>query len=198
MTDPLATIDDLEARLGEAVTDPAKATALLTDASAAVRDASGQTISEATTTDWLKVRRGFVRIPQRPVTAVSAVEDENSNSVTFTWIDGTDKVRLDYVSAINAFELEPYRNALGLVAVTSTHGYAEGAIPDLIVAIVCSVTLRAMGRDPRDGGVSGETIEGYSYQIGSTGAAGPVGLLPEEKLRLESFLRPHGYSYAGV
>lgn len=198
--DPLATTDDLDARMngGLPVGDVTRAEALLVDASSAVRDAAGQTLTEATSTlVWLKVRRGIVRLPQRPVTAVSAVEDENGNDVTYTWL-GDDRVRLSLTDAINAWELVPYSTPLGEVRVTYDHGYAAGAIPDLIVGITCNAALRALGRDGLDGSVQQESIEGYSYQTGSIGAAGPVGLLPEEKLRLQSFLRPHGYSRQSV
>lgn len=198
MADPLAEVSDLEDRLGVSITDTDQATAILTDASAAVRDAAyGQLISAGTSTVWLKVRRGFVRLPQRPVTAVTTVVDEHNNAVPHSWL-GDDRLRLDYGDAINAWEIEPYRNPLGEVKVTYNHGYTAGNVPDLVVAIVCNVALRALGRDPRDGGISQENIEGYGYQIGSVGAAGPVGLLPEEKLRLESFFRPHLPAYAGA
>ena len=43
-----------------------------------------------------------------------------------------------------------------------------------------------------------ETVEGYSYQTGIVGAAGPVGLLPDEKLALTRYKRPHGPSYQGA
>lgn len=197
--DPLATVDDLEARAAVTLDDDSKIDALLRDASAAVRDAAfGQEFTAGTKTDQrVKIRNGIVRLPQRPVTAVTAVKDENDNALEFTWL-GDDRVRLANTAALNAWELEPYRNPLGEVLVTYAYGYETGALPDLLVAITCNVALRALGRDPRDGALVQESVEGYSYQTGSIGAAGPVGLLPEEKLRLGRFARPHGPSRQGV
>lgn len=194
----LATVDDLEARVkfGTLTADDLTiAVALLADASAKVRaEAGGQQFTATTWTDvWCKVRRGMIRLPQRPVTAVTTVKDENNNPLTFQWL-GDDRVRLS-ASSLNAWEIEPYRNPLGEVKVTYTAG---GTVPDVVVAVTCNVVLRALGRDPRDGGLTQESVEGYAYQTGSIGAAGPVGLLPEEKLTLARYRRPHGGSYQGV
>lgn len=194
--DPLATADDLEARTGVDFSTDAKAAAALADASAAVRAEAGQEFTVATSTAvWLPVRNGRVRLPQRPVTAVNAVADEYDNAVPFTWLEGSDFLRLSTSSPLNQWELEPRRTPLGLVAVTYTHG--SSTVPELVVAITCNVALRALGRDPRDGSIIAETVAGYTYQTGAVGGAGPVGLLSEEKLRLARFKRPHSYSVQG-
>ena len=73
MTTPLASIDDLELRLGEQV-DGARALAVLSDASAAVVAYCGQEFVRATRTVKVKApssRR--VRLGQLPVHSVSAL-----------------------------------------------------------------------------------------------------------------------------
>ena len=195
--DPLATLDDLEERItADALssTEVTRAEALLRDASATVRLEAGQEFTAGTSTlVRLRLRNGIVRLPQRPVTAVTAVHDDYGNAVTYRWL-GDDRLALSAV-ALNEFELAPYRTPLGEVLVSYAHG---GDVPDLVVAITCNVVLRALGRDPRDGAIIQETVAGYTYQTGAVGGAGPVGLLAEEKLRLEAYRRPHSASRQGL
>ena len=186
----LATTDDLEVRLGRALTseETTKAEGLLADTSANVRGYTGQSFTEETTTQRVKIRNGFVLLPQRPVTAVDTVENTSGTAVSFTW-DGLERV---YVPAQvpDSFSWEPYRAPLSLVDVTYTHGYET--VPADIVGVVCGVTLRALGQDPMDGGTTQESIDGYSFSRGTTGAAGGFGLLPDERVVLDRYRRQFG------
>lgn len=191
---PLATIVDLQGRLGRTLTgdELTRADLLLVDASATVRNYTRQQITQATSTDLCRAYGGVmsvpqppisentfadvgglwfpvvVRLPQRPVTAVTGVVDMDGNAVDFHW-DGSQLVG----------------TTTAPVQVTYTHGWAAGdPVYDTVVAVVCSVTARALGRSPEDGAVQQETITGYSYTVGAVGAAGALGLLPEEKERL--------------
>lgn len=187
----LATLDDLQTRIGRVLDgdDVARALAMLEDASAAVVSYTGQTFEEATTTDRLKVKNGTVRLPQRPTTAVDAIANTASTDLAFTWDHG-DTVYLGTTGALNAFEIEPFRRAPSWVDVTYTHGYET--IPADIVAVVCQIAGRAFGRQLEDAGMQSESIAGYSYSIGTAGAAGGLGMLADERAVLDRYKRVGG------
>jgi hypothetical protein len=192
--DPLATTADLEDRLGRSLTpaEAARADTLLVDASASVRTFTHQQLSQDTSTVRLRVRRGKVRLPQRPVTAVTTVADVNGNQMTFTWVgDETVVVQTN----LDPFSFEPWRNGIAVVDVTYTHGYAM--LPDTIIGVVCSVVLRALGRRPEDSGITSETVAGYSYTLGSAAAAGGFGLLPDERDALIGYRPVGGFAQVG-
>lgn len=186
---PLATITDLQARIQRTLSgdELTKANALLVDASAKVRGYTRQQISQSTSTDLCRLFGGrigvdvvlsentfadqsqiwpaVVRLPQRPVTAVTGVTDLSGSVVDFYW-DGA-----QLVGTITA-----------PVKVTYTHGWPAGdPVYDTVTAVVCNMVARALGRSPEDGSVSQESIAGYSYTVGVIGAAGALGLLPDEK-----------------
>ena len=186
----LATTDDLEQRLGRDLTDSEliRATALLDDVSASVCGYTGQSFAAATTTARFKIRNGIVRLSQRPVLAVTAVKDTNGNDAAYEW-DTFD--RLDVRTQVfDSWSMEPYRTALRYVDVTYEHGY--GDVPPDILGLVCSITLRALGQDPTEGGVVSEQIDGYSYRLGSASGAGAYGLLPDERECLDRYKRLGG------
>lgn len=160
--EPLANEGDFEARLGRDLQDleRARALALLTDASAKVRRVSGQTISRATTTVRYTPRHtangpGIV-LTQWPVISIDSVDGD------YTWFAGT--------------------NFLGTytpLTVTYTHGYDP--VPDDIIGVVCQIALRAFGTTPDTSGVTSETLGAYSYSLGVAAAAGPFGMLNDER-----------------
>jgi hypothetical protein len=188
MPDALATTDDLAVRLGRTYTgtEEDKAEALLRDASAAVRSYTGQTFSLVTDdTVRLRPRNGTLRLPQRPVVAVSAVANVDGDTVSFTWDNGQTVYLAGYGYGLNAFEVEPFRSRLPWLDVTYTHGYET--IPDDIVAVVANIAGRAFGRQLEDAGLQSETIAGYSYSLGAAGAAGGVGMLNDERAVLDRY-----------
>lgn len=182
----LATIEQLQARIGKTLSgaDIARATALLDDASAAFRRAAGgQQITQATTTDRVRVVRGKVRLPQAPVTDVTAVTDENGNALLYRW-HGGDTIDVSS-NVIDDFAWVPWSNPIPVAVVTYTHGYAT--VPDDVVAVVCQMAARAFGSNPETAGIQQESIGGYSYSIGAAAAAGAVGMLPAERLIAEAY-----------
>lgn len=195
---PLANVDDLETRLGRTLTatEGPRAEALLDDASAAVRGYTGQQITRPepddddarVSTTRLKVNGGTVRLPQRPVTAVTAVADTNGNNVLFTWYAG--EVIQVAPNVPDSWAWVPWVNGIAYVDVTYAHGYDE--VPGDIVAVVCQMAARALGQAPDDSGKTSETIAGYSYTVGTAAASGAVGLLPDEKAVLDRYRRPAG------
>lgn len=154
----LATASDLATYLQRDLSAEETATAelVLGVVSAAIRSYTGQSITTTTSTAVrLKVKGNKVRLPQGPVTAVSAVADTGGNALTFTWFSGqTLWVTSPYVFAINTLYDGP-----SYVDVTYTHGYAAGSEflePAKFAALRAAKAL--MGdADPKS-----ETIGSYS------------------------------------
>jgi hypothetical protein len=195
--DPLATADDVQARLGRALTDTElfRIDALIGDASEAVRDKSGQQFTPGTSTTTFRPAKGRIRLPQRPVTAVASVTDIYGNDLAAVRVGDTEYVQLN-LSPLNAWEIEPYRCGLTEVVVTYDHGDTE--VPEKIVGVVCSIVCRALGMDPANPGgtATQESIDGYAVTTGggvatsSVVAQGALGMLPSEIEICEKFKRP--------
>ncbi len=188
----LATVDQVNDLAESDPTDTARVEFLLDAVSEAVRRYTGQTFTRETTTDRLRVKGGRIRLPQRPVNAVTAVETPAGVALAenTTWsFDGLETV---YVPCrVWADLYAPPLLPADMLDVTYDHGYTT--IPADVVGIVCGVVMRVIGTPAETGGLIGETIQGYSYQRGSVASAGAVGLLAEEKRALDVFRR-HGGS----
>ncbi|MDH2392318.1 hypothetical protein QCN29_26785 [Streptomyces sp. HNM0663] len=174
----LADVEDLVARLGRVLTEDeqARAAALLADASALVRDFTRQ---EFTTVagDVIVLRPvgALLRLPQRPVTAVTAVEavlgDGTSTAALSGWTwDGRDKVDLTQATWTTppAPGASPWPNTY---RVTYDHGDAD--VPPGVVAVVCAMVLRTLLSPSMTAGMVAERIGSYNYQLQQgSGAAG--------------------------
>lgn len=193
--DPLASITDLAARLPDGtISDEARATTLLADASGAVRRYTGQTFTEETTTDRLKVHKNKVRLPQRPVTAVTSVKDINGTTIVYTRV--REVLHLDTVVP-DTWAWEPRRTALGYVDVNYTHGHPDGELPDDLIGFVCQIVGRAYGTPATESGTSQESLGAYAYSTGAAAASGVFGLLTDEKAWLDAFIHHVGVIYVG-
>lgn len=177
----LATLDQLADRMTITV-DTDRATAVLDDVSAAVRNYTGQQITAGSSTIRLRVHGGRVTLPQRPVTDVTAVTDINGATVSCTW-DGLDIVRLT-IPTVLAFEYD-YPSTVDVVDVTYDYGYAS--VPDDIVTVVCNVAARCLATGAEMAGVTQESIAGYSVSYGAIGASGPVGFFRQEQAVLDAY-----------
>jgi hypothetical protein len=191
MTD-LATSADVVARLGRPLTtvEAARIGALLRDASASVRNYMRQEVTETTTTVRLRVRNGKVRLPQRPVTDVATVANVNGGPVMYSSWEGFDTINVSS-NVLDTFAWEPFRYGIAAVDVTYTHGW--NPVPDDIIGVVCSIVMRALGREPVDAGMTTESIQGYSYTLGSAAAAGGFGMLQAERDILDTYARVGGW-----
>lgn len=188
MAEPLATSDDVVERLGRALTssESAKIDAILVDVSAAIRAYTGQSFTLEETTELCKIRNGGVRLSQRPVVDVSAVDDGNGNSLSFEWLEGDGRVSLTNSGYLNEWELNIAPGTrVGKASVTYEHGY--DTMPNDIIGLACHLTSRALGTPSTQSGITQESITNYSYTIGSAAGAGPFGLLPEEKRTLDRY-----------
>lgn len=167
MATALATKAQLEERLGRALTtqEAKRAPALLDDASAAVRSITGA-LTAGSQTVRVRARGGLVRLRRAP-TAVAAVADVDGNALEFTWYAGTQ-------ITLAAVPLGGY------VDVTFT----AGAVPKIVVAVVCQMVLRALGVNPDDTAYQQESVGDYSRTVGAAAAAGAIGMLASEEDQL--------------
>lgn len=188
---PLALAADVEARLGRnlTATEVKRLAPLLADASAAVRLRAGQQFTAGTSTQVLPIGPSRkVRLPQRPVTAIDEVVDpETDVALTYIWWDQSETIEVR-PNVIDAWSFEPFHTNRLVAKVTYQHGY--DVIPSDIVAVVCQIAARALGRPADQSGITQENIDGYGYSIGSAAAAGGLGMLPAEAEVCDRYRRP--------
>lgn len=141
MAEPLANPEDLAARLGVTFTtdQAARATALIADASAYVRNYTRQTITavtgdvavlESTTEQWLW-------LPQRPVAAVTSVSIGSAVVSPVYWVQQGDGLYRFYGWQGRFYGSTSTWNQPDTIAVTYDHGFT--VVPDDIVAVVCKI-----------------------------------------------------------
>lgn len=192
----LASSTDFETRLGRALDNSEldRVEALLADASAAIRHYTGQTFDYGVSTDRLWVRRSRVLLPQRPVLNVTAVVDKDGNSVEYEW-HGAGFDQLYLTPGLDSCWPLTRPSVPPVVDVTYYRGYQQ--MPPDVVSVCCSIALRTFGVAADSGGIQSESIEGYSYTLGTVAAAGTSGLLPEEKRALDVYRRSFGFADGG-
>lgn len=173
----LATEEDLAARLGRELTDEeaARAGAMLADASALVRDFTRQELT-AVTGDTIVLRPVGVllRLPQRPVTAVTSVSavgtDGSTAGALEGWVwDGRDKISLACAGPSGPWPLGWRGPGPDTYRVVYDHGYAP--VPPGVVAVVCAMVLRTLLSPSLTAGMVAERIGSYNYQLQQGGGA---------------------------
>jgi hypothetical protein len=186
----LACVSDVEVRLGRTFTsdEAARVQVLLDDASALVQAYTRRTFGPPTTeTVVLRESAGVVRLPKKPVTAVTSVVligvggVPDITVVGWGW-DGLDVVDVSgWDSAIvNLPEWVNDRAWLpSTYRVTYTHGYAQ--VPPDVVAVVCGMVGRTMSAPTTQSGISSETIGSYSYRTSEPGMGVSVSLTAADK-----------------
>ena len=151
---------------------------MLARASARIRRAAGQQISQTTSTVRLTAWRGHVTLPSPPISAVSEVLRVLYDGTTETyegWLfDGHNRIN---------------RVCSGDVIVTFTHGF--NPIPDELLELVCSVASR-LGATPDGGGmeagIRSESIDDYSVTYAAESLQMASGLLEGEISSLHNIL----------
>ncbi|MFB4265306.1 hypothetical protein [Nonomuraea sp. GTA35] len=190
----LACVSDVEIRLGRAFTsdEAARVQVLLDDASALVRSYTRRDFAPSTTeTVVLRESAGVLRLPQKPVTAVTSVvliglEGVPDITVVGWGWDGLDVIDVSgWDSAIvNLPEWVNDRAWLpSTYRVTYTHGYAE--VPADVVAVVCGMVGRTMSAPTTQSGITSETIGSYSYRTSEPGMGVGVSLGAADKALLD-------------
>lgn len=166
----LASLSDLGVRLGLDLSDDSRAEALLADVSARVTNYTGCTFT--TTTDDevdVDVCCGKAVLPNGPVISIDSVEIDG-NPVTYTWTAGRTIKDLQVI---------------GPVTVTYTWGY--DAVPDDVIAVVCQIAGRAYGVNPQNAANTSESLGDWSIGTGAAGAAGPLGMMNDERGTLNRY-----------
>jgi hypothetical protein len=175
----LATQADLEARLGRDLTDDeeARAPALLADASALVRDFTRQNFT-AVTGDAIVLRPVGVllRLPQRPVTAVTSVSvvapDGTSTTPMTGWSwDGRDKVDLTWGEFHPDWSTAAWRDRSIPDTYQVVYDHGDTTVPAIVVATVCAMALRTLLSPSMTAGMVAERIGSYNYQLQQGGGA---------------------------
>lgn len=182
--DPLASVSDLEARVGSLTADQAaRAGALLVDASAQVRSYCRQDF-DLVEDDTVVLRPigNELTLPQRPVLAVSSVTALSGQTdvadVTLSgwqW-DGIDTINLYGLSAV-VVNLPEWFNDIGsgpgTYRVTYDHGYTT--TPDDLIGIVCGMVNRVLTAPTMTEGYQGERAGPFGYTMAAgQGTPGPA------------------------
>jgi len=162
----LATISDVEARLGRTLTagETTKANAYLADASALFVQRAVQKFEVGESTVRLFPKDGIVRLIQRPVIDVVDVTDLDGNSIDYTW-DGHQSL----------YDLGSYS------PVTVNYEHGSATIPDDVVAVVAGMVARTLSISPdAAAGVQQQTVGPFSQSYASWAVGAQVMMSPAE------------------
>jgi hypothetical protein len=162
----LATIQDVQARLGRSLTsgETAQATAWLEDASAMFVQRAVQKFEIGESTVRLFPRDGVVRLVQRPVIEITSVTDIDGAEIDFTY-DGFQSI----------YELGSYSP----VIVTYEHGSAN--IPADVVAVVAGMVVRTLLiPDDAAAGIQQQTVGPFSQSYASWAVGRQVLMSPSD------------------
>lgn len=195
--DPLATLDDLESRYLGTIdsADQPRVLSLLADASAVVRRYTRQQFTKAQTTERIRPVGYRLILPQRPVISVDSigvVDAYQQGQVlpiplgAALWDGGQELWFGQTNSVINLPEevLALWEYATPLVEVVYTHGYEQS--PDIVVAVVCSMVLRAVDL-PSASGMQSQSVGPFRYQLSATAQDGIMSLTASERESLDVF-----------
>lgn len=170
----LATIADVEARLGRPLGPPetARAEAWLEDASAMFVQRSVQKFEPGESTVRLFPRDGIVRLVQRPVIEIVSVKDIDGVELEFTF-DGHQSI----------YELGSY----GPVVVNYEHGSED--IPKDVVAVVAGMVVRTLlVPDDAAAGIQQQAVGPFSQSY-ATWAVGRQVLMSPSDIEVANYYR---------
>ena len=162
----LATIADVEARLGRALTggETSQATAWLVDASAMFVQRAVQKFQVSESTVRLFPRDGIVRLVQRPVIEIVSVTDIDGVEIDYTY-DGHQSI----------YELGTYSP----VIVNYDHGSAD--IPDDVVAVVAGMVVRTLlVPDDAAAGIQQQSVGPFSQSFAAWAVGRQVLMSPSD------------------
>lgn len=195
---PIATIEDVEDRLGRTIEgedERVRVAALLDDASGAIRAYCGRPFATGPVTLRVRVSGSYVRLSE--ATSVTAVTNPASSppgaAVPYRF-DSLDRVYLWPAVYISALDWE----FCGMPTVVDIAYVANDETPAAVLAVCCQMAMRAYGVRPEDSGKQQEAIAGYSYSTGTSAASGGVGMLPDERAVLDRFVNVGNTIWLGV
>jgi hypothetical protein len=203
---PLASSDDVVARLGRSLTqvETARIDALLDDGSALIRRYCRQDfLSETGLTETFVADAGEIRLSNRPVNAVNSVVWKSGNPMllsdfNISWyiFDGIDKITIPspYESGIVNLPYMWYMTAWysDTFAVQYDYGYANP--PNEAVAVLCTAIISELSTPTMSATLASESIGAYSYSMRRTSGAGLNAALMDAGMAtaLKDFRRPAG------
>lgn len=162
----LATIADVEARLGRSLTagETSQATAWLSDASAMFVQRAVQKFEVSESTVRLFPRDGIVRLVQRPIIEIVSVTDIDGTEIDYTY-DGHQSI----------YELGTYSP----VIVNYEHGSAT--IPDEVVAVVAGMVVRTLlVPDDAAAGIQQQSVGPFSQSFAAWAVGRQVLMSPSD------------------
>jgi hypothetical protein len=162
----LATIADVEARLGRSLTvaEQPKAAAYLEDASALFVQRAVQKFEVGESTVRLFPKDGIVRLVQRPVIEVVEVKDIDGVEIDYTF-DGHQSL----------YDLGAY------TPVTVTYEHGSATIPADVVACVAGMVARTLSISPdAAAGVTQQSVGPFSQSYATWAVGGQVMMSPAE------------------
>lgn len=194
---PLATPDDIAARLGRSLTDSeqVRVTPLLQDASAQVRRYCRRDFMLHT--GETQILRGYdseIHLPDKSTTAVHSVTaiggGDGVPDLPITWFtfDGIDKIRFDPGRwLINMPEIWWEQDDVypGTYRVVRDYGYPE--VPDEVIAVVAVAVIGVMTAPTQAAGLIGETVGPYSYRLERAGGGAGIALSQADLASLSDF-----------
>lgn len=169
----IATIADVESRLGRALTtaELSKATAWLEDASALFTQRAMQQFEVGDSKVRLFPRDGIVRLVQRPVIGITSVKDLDGVEIDYTF-DGHQSL----------YDLGAYSP----VIVEYEHGSAN--VPADVVACVAGMVVRTLQIAPDAAtGVTQQSVGPFSQSYAAWAVGGQVMLSPAEQKVADSY-----------
>jgi len=179
----LATIADVEARLGRSLTagETSQATAWLGDASAMFVQRAVQKFEVSESTVRLFPRDGIVRLVQRPVIEIVSVTDIDGVEIDYTY-DGHQSI----------YELGTYSP----VIVNYEHGSAT--IPDDVVAVVAGMVVRTL-LVPNDAaaGIQQQSVGPFSQSFAAW-AVGRQVLMSPSDIEVANYYRDKSFRSAST
>ena len=179
----LATIADVEARLGRSLTagETSQATAWLGDASAMFVQRAVQKFEVSESTVRLFPRDGIVRLVQRPVIEIISVTDIDGVEIDYTY-DGHQSI----------YELGTYSP----VIVNYEHGSAT--IPDDVVAVVAGMVVRTLlVPDDAAAGIQQQSVGPFSQSFAAW-AVGRQVLMSPSDIEVANYYRDKSFRSAST
>lgn len=193
----LATTADVAVELGLeddsewTETEQIRIGSLLTKASYVFRQAAGRQFTTNTYTHRVQVVGGRARLPESPVTAVSAVVDDSGNNVAYTrngdWLNVSG--HHDTAASFSCYR-PPDLGTGWFISAT----YTGGGVPDIVRITVAQAVARALNVDP----VAATGVRSHEQTMGPfterkqyfDWAAETVSLTDEELSIAQSFRYP--------
>lgn len=198
----LADLSAVEARLPRPLlaAEYARCEEFLEDASAQVRAYTGQDFTRTDdATVVLRAQQGELRLPQRPVRAVTSVVAIGAGGapdlpvVGWQW-DGLDIVRAATDTPfINMPELWVDEDAdayPGTYRVTYSYGVTQ--VPRDVASVVVGMVIRTLTAPTTAGGMTGENLGPYSYRTDGSGAGAAVLMTDADRRVLDRYRRSAG------